>query len=220
MAKTEASSSYIIKAIGDNSDAFCVKCKRTLQLTEYYIHSTKSDGAVRYRPNCKSCRSQGKKSYIKNDIIRTCISCNQSGDGKLFAKGGHGRCSRCTKTEWNKNNYTKVRAQRLWGNAYKRAVKKGWPLPDFNTKWIYDKIENGYCEVTGIPFDLESEATSSVHAKNPWVPSIDRIDSSKPYLKNNVQIVVFMYNVCKSEFNHEDVVKFCNAVKQKENGKL
>jgi hypothetical protein len=27
-----------------------------------------------------------------------------------------------------------------------------------------------------------------------------------------MQIVVFMYNVCKAEFAHADVVKFCRAV--------
>ena len=95
-----------------------------------------------------------------------------------------------------------------------------WPKPDFDIKWIYEKIKNGYCEVTGIKFDLETEVRPSAHAKNPWVPSIDRIDSSKPYLKNNVQIVVFMYNVCKSEFAYEDVVKLCNAIKIKEDGKV
>lgn len=46
------------------------------------------------------------------------------------------------------------------------------------------------------------------------VPSIDKTDSSKPYLKDNVKIVVFMYNVCKSEFNHEDVITFCKALKE------
>ena len=96
----------------------------------------------------------------------------------------------------------------------------GWSKPDFGTDWIYEKIKKGYCEVTGIKFDLETEVRTSVHAKNPWVPSIDRIDSSKPYLKDNVQVVVFMYNVCKSEFSHEDVIIFCNAVKEKEDGKV
>ena len=36
--------------------------------------------------------------------------------------------------------------------------------------------------------------------------------SSKPYAKDNVQLVVYMYNVCKAEFAHKDVVKFCRAV--------
>ena len=156
------------------------------------------------------------KKHIKSSVTRTCKGCGTSGDGKLFAKGGKGFCNRCSKIEWEKGNPDKVRAQRLWGNAYKRAKSLGWPELDFDTEWIYKKITEGYCEATGIPFDLTSVTRASNHAKNPWVPSIDRIDSSKPYLKDNVQIVVFMYNVCKSEFTHEDVVKFCKAVYKKE----
>lgn len=151
---------------------------------------------------------------MKNNLkTYKCIDCDVEGDKKLFSKGGNGRCNKCGKINWNNNNKDKVRAQRLYGNATKRAKTKGWPKPDFSSSWIYDKIKNGYCEVTGIKFDLESETRSSVHAKNPWVPSLDRIDSSKPYLKDNVQLVIFMYNVCKSEFSHEDVIKFCQSIK-------
>ena len=88
----------------------------------------------------------------------------------------------------------------------------GWPAPDFGSVWIEEKILFGYCEVTGIPFDLTSQKSSTSHAKNPWVPSLDRIDSTGVYCKENVQLVVYMYNVCKSEFSHGDVVKFCRAV--------
>jgi len=155
----------------------------------------------------------------KSPAWQTCISCNKQGDKSVFAKGGNGRCNRCYKIEWEKNNPDKLRAQRLMGNASKRAKTMGWPKPDFDTEYIYKKIKQGYCEVTGIKFDLETEVRKSVHAKNPWVPSIDRTDSSKPYLKNNIKIVIFMYNVCKSEFTHEDVIVFCKAVKEKEDGK-
>jgi hypothetical protein len=157
----------------------------------------------------------------KSPALVKCIDCDKEdySNSKSFNKGGNGRCNRCSKIEWEKNNPDKLRAQRLRGNAGKRAKTMGWPEPDFDTDWIYQKIKKGYCEVTGIKFDLDTEVRSSVHAKNPWVPSIDRIDSSKPYLKDNVQLVVFMYNMCKSEFSHEDVIKFCNAIKEKENGK-
>ncbi len=144
-----------------------------------------------------------------------CKVCEKEKENKAFAKGKSNTCNSCYKKDWNINNPDKVRAQRLHGNATKRAKTMGWPKPDFDSVWIYEKIKNGYCEVTGIKFDLDTEVRSSVHAKNPWVPSIDRTDSSKPYLKDNVKIVVFMYNVCKSEFSHEDVIQFCKSVNSK-----
>jgi hypothetical protein len=157
-----------------------------------------------------------KKTAKTPAITKTCIKCGKFGENRLFLKGGRGMCNRCTKLEWENNNPIKLRAQRLYGNCTKRAKKFGWEKPDFDSNWIYEKIKNGYCEVTGIEFDLDNSNTNT-HSKNPFVPSVDRIDSSRPYLKSNVKLVVYMYNVCKSEFSHKDVLNFCQLVNKNEN---
>lgn len=152
------------------------------------------------------------RSYKLPEWDGTCSSCGRGVDDTSFGSGRSGECNFCAKVRWNAENPVKVRAQRLYGNAQKRAKEMGWPPPDFGSTWIEEKILFGYCEVTGIPFDLTSQTSDTSHAKNPWVPSIDRINSDGVYSKDNVQIVVYMYNVCKSEFLHSDVVKFCRAV--------
>jgi hypothetical protein len=153
-----------------------------------------------------------ERSYKLPDWIGLCGTCGRNRDEVNFGSGKAGECNPCAKSRWNANNAVKLRAQRLHGNAQKRAKANGWPAPDFGSSWIEEKILLGVCEVTGILFDLTSQTSDTVHAKNPWVPSIDRIDSSKPYTKDNVQLVVYMYNVCKAEFAHKDVVKLCCAV--------
>ena len=153
-----------------------------------------------------------ERSYKLPNWIGLCGTCGRNKDEVNFGSGKAGECNPCAKSRWNANNAVKLRAQRLHGNAQKRAKANGWPTPDFGSPWIEEKILAGVCEVTGISFDLMSQTSDTVHAKNPWVPSIDRIDSSKPYTKDNVQLVVYMYNVCKAEFAHKDVVKFCRAV--------
>lgn len=155
------------------------------------------------------------RSYKIANWDGNCISCGGDATVVRFGKGKAGTCNSCSKEEWDKNNYLKIRCQRLYGNAQKRAKHNGWPPPDFTSEWIEAKIINGVCEATGIPFDLTTRRTE-VHASNPWVPSLDRIDSSKPYLKNNVQVVVYMYNVCKGEFAHEDVVLFAKMLAREE----
>jgi hypothetical protein len=152
-----------------------------------------------------------KRSYKIPNWNGACISCGNDANVVQFGKGKAGTCNTCSKTEWDKRNALKIRCQRLYGNAQKRAKANGWPPPDFGSEWIEEKILVGFCEVTGIPFDLETRR-DEIHTSNPWVPSIDRIDNSLPYSKDNVQIVVYMYNVCKSEFSHEDVVKFAKMV--------
>lgn len=152
------------------------------------------------------------RSYKLPGWIGVCMSCGRDKTSTSFGKGRAGECNYCAKVRWSASNAVKIRAQRLYGNAQKRAKEMGWPIPDFDSGWIERKIQAGVCEVTGIAFDLTTQAGETNHAKNPWVPSIDRIDSAKPYLKTNVQLVVYMYNVCKAEFTHADVVKFCRAV--------
>jgi len=132
-----------------------------------------------------------------------------------FRKGKQGICNKCTKKDWEEKNPLKLYAQRLRGNAQKRAKQLNWPIPDFDSNYIYQKILNGKCEVTNIEFQYNN-ITKSCHAKNPYVPSIDRIDSTKPYLKSNIRIVIYMYNICKGEFSHDEVIKFCKQVIENE----
>lgn len=152
------------------------------------------------------------RSYKLPDWLGLCVACGRGKDTTSFGAGRAGECNACAKARWNAANATKLRAQRLHGNAQKRAKANGWPAPDFGSLWLEEKINAGVCEVTGIAFDLHGQFSETAHAKNPWVPSLDRIDSSLPYTKNNVQLVVYMYNVCKAEFSHRDVVSFCRAV--------
>lgn len=154
-----------------------------------------------------------------DDIGLICSVCGGDQTVVSFGKGKSGTCNACSKAEWNAKNPVKVRAQRLYGNAQKRAKTNGWPNLDFGSAWIEEKILAGRCEATGIPFDIV-ERRGGLHASNPWVPSIDRVDSTKPYSKENVQIVVYMYNVCKSEFSHRDVVKFCRMLVAEENNAI
>ena len=152
------------------------------------------------------------RSYKNPEWAGKCSACGRGDDEVGFGSGRAGECNYCAKFRWNADNALKVRAQRLYGNAQKRAKQNGWPAPDFGSSWIEERILEGACEVTGIPFDLTSHSSPTSHAKNPWVPSIDRVDNAKPYSRDNVQIVVYMYNMCKAEFSHKDVVKFCRAV--------
>ena len=80
----------------------------------------------------------------KTAAWQNCVSCDKQGDKSFFAKGSAGRCNACYKTDWNTNNPDKVRAQRLMGNASKRAKTMGWPKPDFDTDYIYEKIKYFY----------------------------------------------------------------------------
>jgi len=69
----------------------------------------------------------------------------------------------------------------------KRATQKklGFDLDD---EWLTKKAARGVCEITGIPFDYNELA---------FVPSVDRIDSTKGYTKDNCMLILWLLNIAK-----------------------
>jgi len=117
-------------------------------------------------------------------------------------------CMTCASEKYKKkNNFPKLRSQRLCACAVQRSknIDKYKYNCDLTYQWIQTKIENGFCQITKIPFVL----TSSHH---PFAPSLDRIDSNKGYTKDNIQVVILIYNTAKRQFHHDDVMKMAQAL--------
>lgn len=101
------------------------------------------------------------------------------------------------------------RKHKMLEKIEKRAVRKGIPF-DLDVNWLSIKLAQGCCESTGLPF---KEFPACLH-ENPYLPSIDRIDSNKGYTKDNCKLVVVGFNSLKSNFDDEIVLRFCeNFVK-------
>jgi hypothetical protein len=128
-------------------------------------------------------------------------------------KYGGNLCKACCNVKLFYDSPKLGAARKLMKRAVERSKLKKWPAPDFDENFLLEKIENGFCEITGIEFIIPDEKSILYsHARSPWIPSLDRIDSSKPYTKDNVQMVIYMYNACKGKFSHEDVVRFCKQL--------
>lgn len=80
---------------------------------------------------------------------------------------------------------------------------------------VRDLVATGHCSVTGLPFDLTRREGSR---RRPFAPSIDRKDPGKGYTKDNVQIVVWIYNMSKSDWSHDDVLRMAQALVSKNRG--
>jgi hypothetical protein len=59
---------------------------------------------------------------------------------------------------------------------------------------------NGRCSVTGAPFSLEP---NSRRRKNPWAPSLDRIDAARGYVRGNVRVVCLAANIAMAEWGEK-----------------
>jgi hypothetical protein len=94
-----------------------------------------------------------------------------------------------------------IRQKQKTGSTIARAVKsakqrsaaRGLPF-DIDYDWAVATIESQKfcCCLTGIPFYMANEAKST---RNPYTPSLDRIDPAGGYTKDNVRIVIYAVNI-------------------------
>lgn len=109
-----------------------------------------------------------------------------------------------TKRHYNLSIYG--RAHRLYAAARHRAKRRGLSFT-ITFEWVINKLEQGACEVTKLPFVLTDK-------RSPWAPSLDRKVPELGYTQENTQMVVFSYNTAKQEYSHENVVTLAHALTQ------
>lgn len=78
------------------------------------------------------------------------------------------------------------------------ARNRGKDFHGLSVARIADAIRAGKCEVTGVCFELGEWPDSD---KNPYAPSLDRIDPSKGYSDDNVRVVIWAYNLLKGQLS-------------------
>lgn len=76
-------------------------------------------------------------------------------------------------------------------------------LEDIRNQWI---IQNGICPYTGIKMELQTATSKCKNRLN--LASLDRIDSSKQYSKDNIEFVVLPINYMKNQFKKEEIIEF------------
>lgn len=98
--------------------------------------------------------------------------------------------------------------------AYQRAVRRGDP---FDLEEIDDLVETagGRCQVTGIPF---SDAVVGECRTRPWVPTVDRIDATKGYVKGNMRLVCWAANLALADWGDDVFWTLVEAAYRKRHG--
>jgi hypothetical protein len=80
---------------------------------------------------------------------------------------------------------------------------------DLTNKWAKENY-TGYCALTGLKFDLSRKLT-------PFSPTVDRIDNSKGYIKNNCRVILRGLNMLKGIGTDEDMYKIAAALIKNKN---
>lgn len=149
--------------------------------------------------------------------LKVCTSCKQEKSVEDFYwfnkfKGyRYSKCKECHKAHVQANQYVERRrpthAERKARSIF-NGIKSRYKDTDLTYEWLLEKIQIGVCEVTGLPFRLGVQG----QGRNPYAPSVDRIDPRQGYTLDNCQVVIWMYNAAKGNWSHEDVIEMAKAL--------
>ncbi len=95
------------------------------------------------------------------------------------------------------------RSAAILNAAKRRAVKAQRPFL-LTRDWVCARIAAGYCEATGLAFDLTPAMTRRF--TRPLAPSIDRIDPSQGYTPANCRVVIYAYNVARGRWGDDVLI--------------
>lgn len=109
--------------------------------------------------------------------------------GKKYRKSAAG-------TAW----YARTRSYYLWKRAKHRAesLHREFTITAEQVKALI--LFTFRCPYTGVVFSFEP---AQGFKRNPWGPSIDRIDSNKGYTLDNIEVTSLWWNLAKNEWTPE-----------------
>ena len=103
-----------------------------------------------------------------------------------------------------------TRLRRFIHDCKRKSERMGWPF-DLTKEFLEELFEDqkGLCPITG--FEITLEGTQESNLKR-FTASLDRIDSSKGYTKDNVWFVTLQANYMKSQLTMEELVNWCQKI--------
>ena len=147
--------------------------------------------------------SEKTKYYVNKWLGSTqvCLICDQEFKCESAGRIRSQSCKKCY--PFFRKAYSFVHTTRH------RALKSKIDF-DLDIEWVIERFKKS-CPKTGIIFDLDNK-DAHYGTRSPHVPSVDKINPSKGYTKDNCQIVCWWYNCAKQRFTEEQVLNLCRKV--------
>lgn len=142
-------------------------------------------------PLCNSVQTYGRKGHLA-DAIR-----------------GNWKCKSCSSHDNNfKGKYNAI-PYTWFSIKQKSGISRGyqWELT-IEDIWLIYENQKGVCALSGIPIGWSERGLTAT-------ASIDRIDSSEGYLRENVQLVHKDINFMKQQYSQDYFIEMCIAVADK-----
>jgi hypothetical protein len=165
-------------------------------------------------PASKSVDKLVRNSAVRKDGYRVCVNCKEEKPIDCFyknvtAKNGYGNvCKPCDnkrtqdKEKRMANESVLYFIKRLISGKKSATKEKRCFDKDFDADFLYNLYlkQNGLCAIT-------KEKMTNIAGKGKVATniSIDRIDNSISYTRNNVQLVCYIVNIMKNSFTIDEL---------------
>ena len=139
-------------------------------------------------------------------------------DAYTLVSGKSKSCKACSLPRITKKNpswkgYEEIPAS--WFRRFKSYSKIEFSI-DMQDVWDLYLKQECKCSLTSLPISFQNQRErGSKHSGIQCTASIDRIDSSKGYTKDNIQLVHKDVNIMKNAFNQDYFIELCKAVANK-----
>lgn len=179
----------------------CFYCKNTLNVKNYN---------KKHLDQVSIDRKDSSLGHIKDNCVLTCLFCNFSKSNssvdtfKLFLK--------FIKNPKRKYNFEEVENKTVdWTSIIMRNIKTKNPETNITKKWLKEQFEEqkGLCKYTKIPMIITAESRFI------FQPSIERVDCTKKYTKDNCVLVLLAANYGRSDFPLEEYLDYIKLLKKR-----
>lgn len=199
----------------------CRLCGETKPLDNY---NKSICGRFGYANECIDCRKIARKQLNYPRITegtKLCNRCKLEQDIKEFSSdsknsdGLRSTCKNCSiehTYEYGStfDGFIKMLYSDLKNNAKKRNIKVEITIDDI--KQLYDK-QTGLCALSMFKMTHNKQPNDSpTHINNKFNISVDRIDSSKDYTIDNIQLVCAIVNIIKYDMGTNEFIDVCKKI--------
>lgn len=190
-----------------------------VQCRECETHKVVSSTALRRTPTyCGSCTIKPRNYPLK---AMTCAVCGKEGsvDSRRYVY----YCSKLCQRGASSDRYNANRRASLLGtlkymliHVRSRSKRKGLPF-DLDMEWLKEELvkNNFCCARSNLPLTPSREDKAGKRGIYPTTISLDKVDPTKGYTKDNVEVVCYLYNISKNKFTTEDVIEMAKGVLEK-----
>ncbi len=130
-----------------------------------------------------------------------------------YLKSGHTKSCGCRRRRHSKESaswggFGEI-SRRHWSDIENKAKSRKIPLHiTIKDAWSKFQEQDRKCALTGLPISLLSRKGQYTEK----TASLDRIDSSLPYTKENIQWVHKEVNIMKNQLSEERLVELCQLI--------